>query len=82
MSNPLQGWKIISRGTLNEMVRDSYRRERELNQRIADAVDEFRNQSKGIKRINDRVILANKIAAKYELRNEFFINKLGWLLNP
>ena len=41
MSNPLQGWNPISRGSLHDMVRDSYRRDREFREKKQKACYEF-----------------------------------------
>lgn len=76
MSNPSQGWNIISRGTLKDMVRDSFRYERELQDRLHEAYTEYHKRAGGIDDTNRRVAIFKEVAAKYGFREQFLMEKI------
>ena len=76
MANPLQGACFISRSSLTEMVRDSYRRDRELKERLCNAVSEYKKRTESIADYNRRVLIFKEIAAKYGFREQWFITKV------
>ena len=76
MSNPLQGWKIISRNNLNEMVRESDRWEREFRERRKNAVQEFYGRIKKVTDNRMKVKILKEVAARYNFREEWFIDQV------
>ena len=76
MNNPLQGWNPISRGTLHDMVRDSYRRDREEKEKICEAYNEYHKRADGIADTNRRVAIFKEVAAKFGFREEFLLTKI------
>ena len=75
MSNPLQGWNIIPRNELNNIVRDSYRYEHELRERKDNACREFYKKIENVSDNRRRFQILKEVAAKYRFREEWFISQ-------
>lgn len=73
MSNPLQGWNIIPKNELNNIVRDSYRYERELRERRDNACREFYEKIKNVSDNRRKFQALKEVAAKYGFREEWFM---------
>ena len=76
MSNPLQGWNIIPRNELNNIVRDSYRYERELRERRDNACREFYKKIENVSDNRRKFHALKEIAAKYGFREEWFVSQV------
>jgi hypothetical protein len=76
MSNPLQGWNIIPRNELNNIVRDSYRYERELRERRDNACREFYKKIENVSNNRRKFQILKEVAAKYGFREEWFISQV------
>lgn len=76
MSNPLQGWTIISRSNLRSMVQESNRWEREFREKKTKAVQEFYQRIKGTSDNKKKMLIFKEVAAKYGFREEWFIDQV------
>lgn len=76
MSNPLQGWNIIPRNELNNIVRDSYRYERELRERRDNACREFYKKIANVSDNRRKFQALKEVAAKYGFREEWFMSQV------
>ena len=76
MANPLQGWNIIPKSDLNDMVRDSYRMERNFRERKRKACYEFYDRTAKVTDTKLKVKIMKEVAAKYGFREEWFMEQV------
>ena len=76
MSNPLQGWNIIPRNELNNIVRDSFSYERELRERRDNACREFYKKIENVSNNRRKMLILKEVAAKYGFREEWFASQV------
>lgn len=77
MANPLQGATFITRADLTQMVRDSYKYDRELKERLVNAVNEYKKRTANVSDNNRRFLIFKEVAAKYEFREQWFLTKVS-----
>ena len=70
MANPLQGWNIIPKSDLNDMVRDSYRMEMSFRERKRKACYEFYDRTEKVTDNRPRLRILQEIARKYDFSEE------------
>ena len=76
MSNPLQGWNIIPRNELNNIVRDSFSYERELRERRDNACREFYKRIENASDNRRKFQALKEVAAMYGFREEWFVTQV------
>ena len=76
MSNPLQGWNIIPKNELNNIVRDSFSYERELRERRDNACREFYKKIENVSDNRRKFHALKEVAAKYGFREEWFMSQV------
>lgn len=76
MPNPLQGWNIIPRNNLHDMIRDSFEYERELRERLAKARSEFQDRIGNTTDNRFKMKILHEVAAKYGFRESWFMQQV------
>lgn len=77
MSNPLQGWNIISRRDLHEMTRQSFRNEREEREKIKKAWCEFHERTNKVTDTKRKFTILKEVAAKYHFNEDWFMTQVN-----
>lgn len=76
MSNPLQGWNIIPKSDLHDMVKSSFQWERDFRERKRKACYEFYDRTAKVTDNKLKVKILKEVARKYDFREEWFMEQV------
>lgn len=76
MALPYTGFEWVSRQSLHDMVRESFRHDAEIKDRLHKAYAEYDKRTANVSDLNKKTIIFKEIVRKYQFREEWLLTKI------
>lgn len=76
MALPYTQFEWVSRQSLNDMVRESFRHDAEIKDRLHKAYAEYHKRTANVSDLNKKTIIFKDVARKYQFREEWLLTKI------